>query len=161
MRRIAEPIAAGTVVAGTLDLSAAFLAAWIRSGQAAGDVLRGIAAGPFGDVMRDGGPLAAFAGLLVHYAIMAVIAAVFVIAARAAPALVRHPVPIGLAYGSLTYIVMYWIVLPARWPAFYPITTPSSVLLSLAFQLFFVGLPIALIAARYRVGGARQSAQLE
>ncbi|PWG02166.1 hypothetical protein [Sphingosinicella humi] len=153
MKGIAEPIAVGTVVAGTLDLSAAILSAWILKGQSAGDVLRGIAAGPFGDVMRDGGPLAALAGLIIHYGIMAVIAAVFMIAARARPALVRHPVPIGLAYGALTYIVMYWIVLPARWPAIFPITTPSSVLLSLAFQLFFVGLPIALIAARYQMRG--------
>ena len=105
--------------------------------------------------------LISFAGLFVHYGIMAVIAAVFVIAARAAPALVRHPVPIGLAYGSLVYIVMYWVVLPARWPASYPITTPSSVLLSLAFQLFFVGLPITLVAARYHTGGTRRPAQLE
>ena len=158
MKGIAQPIAAGTVVSGTLDLSAAILSAWLLKGQSAGDVLRGIAAGPFGDVMRDGGPLAALAGLIIHYGIMAVIAAVFMVAARAKPALVRHPVPIGLAYGALTYIVMYWIVLPARWPAIFPITTPSSVLLSLAFQLFFVGLPIALIAARYQEGGARQSA---
>lgn len=150
MKGISEPIVAGTVIAGTLDLSAAFLSAWIVSGRTAGAVLRGIASGPFGDVMRDGGPLAAMAGLVVHYGIMAVIAAVFVVAARAAPALVRHPVPIGLAYGSLTYLVMYWIVLPARWPAAFPNTTPVDVALALAFQLLFVGLPIALVAARYR-----------
>ena len=150
LKGISEPIIAATVVAGTLDLSAAFLSAWIGYGRPAGTVLRGIAAGPFGDVMRDGGPLAAFAGLVVHYGIMAVIAAVFVVTARARPELIRHPVPIGLGYGSLTYIVMYWIVLPTRWPAAFPDTSPSSVALALAFQLFFVGLPIALIAARYR-----------
>src|SRR3546814_16846283 len=113
MKGISEPIVAGTVIAGTLDLSAAFLSAWITSGRTAGSVLRGIASGPFGDVMRDGGPLAAMAGLVVHYGIMAVIAAVFVVAARAAPALVRHPCPIGHAYGSLPTPLLYWHLSPA------------------------------------------------
>jgi hypothetical protein len=150
MKRVSETIGKATLIAGTLDLTAALLAAWIKSGSPPGEVLRSIAAGPFGDVMGEGGPFATLAGLLIHYGIMAVIAAVFVLAARRVPELVRHPVPIGLAYGATVYLVMYWVVLPTRWPELYPITTPSSVLLSLTFQLLFVGVPIALVAAAHQ-----------
>lgn len=153
MTRISQPILLATVVAGTLDLAGASLSGWIVKGRSPADVLRGVASGPFGDVMREGGPFAAVAGLAVHYGIMAVIAAVFVVAARAMPALVRHPVPIGLAYGAFTYLVMYWIVLPMRWPTVFPVTRPTDVIVALAFQLLLVGVPIALVAARYQPGG--------
>ena len=156
---VSEPIIAGTVVAGTLDLSAALFCSWLLRGRTADVVLRGIAAGPFGDVMSEGGPLGSFVGLFVHYGIMAVIASVFVLAARRFPALVRHPAPIGLGYGVLCYLFMYWIVLPLRWPTTFPVTRPSDLAVALSFQLFFVGLPIALIAARYQKGIARRRDQ--
>src|SRR3546814_13365832 len=99
MKGISEPIVAGTVIAGTLDLSAAFLSAWITSGRTAGSVLRGIASGPFGDVVRDGGPLAAMAGPVVHYGIIAGSAVVYVFPVRAATGPSPHPLPLRLPFG--------------------------------------------------------------
>lgn len=148
---IARPIFVGTVVAGTLDLSAAFMSAWAVRARAPDAVLRGVAAGPFGDVMRDGGPLAAMAGLVVHYGIMAAMVAVFVIAARAAPALLRHPVTMGLAYGALTYLIMNWIVLPLRWPEVFPTGRPLDIVLAFLFHTLLVGVPIAVVTAHYRL----------
>ena len=76
-------------------------------------------------------------------------AAVYMVAARRLPALLRHPIVAGLAYGFLLWIVMYWIVKPLRWPE---APLPGSAW-SIGNQLFshciLVGLPIALIARRY------------
>jgi hypothetical protein len=149
MNGIKEPILTGTIVAGTLDISAAFLVEWSRGGRGPADVLRVVASGPLGDGAREAGLLGALAGLVIHYGLMAAMVTVFVLAARAAPALLRHPVVIGLAYGSLLYIVMYWAVLPMRWPAIHPVTRPYDALLALSFHMLLVGVPIALIAARH------------
>ena len=64
------------------------------------------------------------------------------------PALLQRPIQWGVIYGFVTYVVMNWLVVPIRFDTPLP---PSA--LSIATQLFahivLVGLPIALIAARY------------
>jgi hypothetical protein len=85
----------------------------------------------------------------VHFAIMAAMAAAYMLVAPRVAALLRHPVPAGLAYGLLLWLIMYWVVKPLRWPE----APLPHTLYSVANQLFshciLVGLPIALIAARY------------
>lgn len=79
-----------TAVAGTLDILAAIIqGATAGTGPAA--VLRSVAAGPFGDSAFAGGLGMSLAGLLIHFAIMAVIVTAFVLAARALPMLTRRP----------------------------------------------------------------------
>lgn len=159
MKSTGSAILAGTLVAGTLDLSAACFSTWVSRGRAPGDLLRSVAAGPFGDTMRDGAMGAALAGVTVHYGIMAVIAAIFVLAARRMAWLREQPVRWGLLYGIGVYVVMELIVLPMRWPATFPILESDHVVRALAFMMLLVGLPIALIAASYASAasfGARQ-----
>ena len=88
---------------------------------------------------------------------MASMAAPYLLVAPRLPALLRQPVPAGLANGVLLWIVMYWIVKPLRWP---DAPLPGS-LYSVANQLFShcirVGLPIALVASRFC--GRRDSAR--
>lgn len=145
---LARPIVVATLVAGTLDILSAFLFAGM-AGIGVLPVLRYVASGPFGDAVRQGGAGWAAIGLAVHFAIMAVMAAAYMIAARRLPALLRHPVVAGLAYGLLLWLVMYWIVKALRWPE---APLPSGAW-SIGNQLFshcvLVGLPIALIARRY------------
>jgi hypothetical protein len=73
---------------------------------------------------------------------------VFVIVARPRPALLNNPLPWGLVFGLITYVVMNLIVVPLRFPAAWPPT-----MLAVATQLFahivLVGLPTAFIARRY------------
>jgi hypothetical protein len=83
----------------------------------------------------------------VHFALMAIMAAVFVLAADQTPALKRQPVLWGVLYGLATYVVMNLIVVHFRFGTPFP---PST--LSIATQLFchivLVGIPIALIARK-------------
>lgn len=137
-------IGIATLVAGTLDIISAFV--W--SGAVVG-VLQTVASGPFGDAIA-GGPAGALLGLLVHFAIMAVMVATYVPAAQRVPMLHRLWPVAGLLYGIALWIVMYWIVMPLRWESY---TTPREPI-DIAQQLFshciLVGLPIAWIAARAR-----------
>ena len=135
-------IAWATLVAGTLDI----LSAFVWSG-AVTPVLRTVASGPLGDGIAQG-PAGAPLGLLVHFAIMAVMAAVYVLAAARIPVLNRYWWIAGPLYGVALWIVMYWIVMPLRWESY---TTPSEALpivKQLISHCLLTGLPIAWIAAR-------------
>ncbi|HEX8224598.1 MAG TPA: hypothetical protein VF605_12345 [Allosphingosinicella sp.] len=141
-----RPILIATSMAGTLDILSAFLFAGM-SGMKPLGVLRFVASGPFG-AAPDAGPGWAAVGLAVHFAIMACMAAAYMLAAPRIPALLRHPSPAGLAYGLLLWLVMYWLVMPLR----FGMPLPNT-LWAVGNQLFshciLVGIPIALVARRY------------
>lgn len=143
-----RPIAVATLVAGTLDILSAFGFAGL-SGASPKDVLVYVASGPFGDGVGNGGPIWAAAGLAVHFAIMALMAAAWFLAARRLPALVRHPVVAGLAYGVLLWLIMYWLVKPLRWPDAPLPNTAWGIGNALFSHCLLVGLPIALLASRH------------
>jgi len=141
-----KPIAIATAVSGTLDIMFAMVLT-VVFGREIGNMLRYVGSGPFPQATEMGAG-GAILGLVVHFALMATMAAVYVIAARRLPALVERPVQWGVLYGLATYVVMNWLVVPMRFGTPLP---PSA--LSMATQLFahiaLVGIPIALIAARY------------
>ena len=86
-------------------------------------------------------------GLVVHFALMAIMAACFVYAARNWPALVAKPIHAGIAYGLITYVVMNWVVVPIRFDS--PLPPQTRAIVSQLFaHIALVGLPIALIAAK-------------
>ncbi len=143
-----RPILIATLVGGTLDILSAFVFAGM-SGMSPGDVLAYVASGPFGDSVRSGGLLWAAVGLAVHFAIIACMTAAYFLAARRVPALVRHPVAAGLAYGFLLWLIMYWVVKPLRWPDSPLPHGAWGIGNALFSHCLLVGLPIALIAARH------------
>ena len=140
-----RPIALGTAVAGTLDiLWAIILTLWF--GRAIPNMLRFVASGPFPGA-TEWGAAGAGLGLIVHFALMAIMATAFVIAAKQWPALVDRPWLAGVGYGLITYVVMNWIVVPLRFAAPLP-PKPVSIATQLFAHLVLVGIPIALITAR-------------
>ena len=142
-----RPILVATLIAGTLDILSAFVFAGIAGVTPAG-VLRYVASGPFGETPTPTLGWAAI-GLAIHFAIMACMAAAYMLVGPRIPALLRHPIVAGIAYGFLLWLIMYWVVKPLRWP---DAPLPHT-LYSIANQLFshcvLVGIPIALVAARY------------
>ena len=144
MNPTVKTIAWATLVAGTLDILSAFLWSALQGGTPI-RVLNAVASGPFG--RQFSGLAGAGVGLVVHFALMAVMAAVIVIAMARWALLRRRAWIVGLAYGLAIYGVMYWIVLPRRWPNSFPQTEPLAVVQALVSHLLCVGLPLALIAA--------------
>ena len=148
-RSILKPIVLGTVLCGTLDILFAMILT-VSRGKDVGNMLRFVASGPVPGATEMGNA-GAILGLVVHFALMAIMVAVFMFAARAMPRLLDRPFMTGLVYGVLTYAVLDLIVVPLRFPAAWP---PSA--LSITTQLFahivLVGLPTAFIARKYLRG---------
>ena len=140
-----RPIAIATLIAGTLDILYAMMLATLF-GRDVGTMLRGVASGPFPGASGMGAA-GALLGLLVHFALMAIMAAVFVIAARQRPQLADKPIRWGILYGLATYFVMNWIVLPLRFGSPIP-PQPRAIATQLFAHVVLVGIPIALVAAR-------------
>jgi hypothetical protein len=138
----------GTLLAGTLDICAAMISVQLR-GIPAIQAVKGVAAGWLGrDAFRGGEGVVAL-GFLSHYAIMAVIVALFYAASRSLPVLTKYWVWAGVAYGAAVYAVMSLIVVPLS--AFPRSGAPSlaNVLQNLAIMIVCVGLPIAYVARRF------------
>lgn len=145
-KAVLKPILLATLIAGTLDIAAAVILT-LSYGRAPANMLRYVASGPFPGALEWGAGGAAL-GLAVHFALMAAMAALFVVAADRARSLREHPLRWGLVYGLATYVVMNLIVVPLRWPAAFP-PRPMSVATQLFCHIVLVGIPIALIATRY------------
>src|SRR3954452_22346201 len=120
---ILKSIAVATLVCGMLDiLWAVILTLW--RGREPAAMLRFVASGPF-PTATEWGSTGSLAGLAVHFALMAVMVTVFVLAARGRPGLLYRPLLAGLAYVLITYAVMNLIVVPLRFPAAWPPTALS------------------------------------
>lgn len=142
-----RPVLLATLVAGTLDIAAAIGLTLYYGRRSVADMLRYVAAGPFPDAPQWGAAGAAL-GLAVHFAIMAVMVAVFMLAARRLPALRQGPWLWGTLYGLLTYVVMNLVLVPLRWPEAFP-PSARGIVTQLFCHVVLVGIPIALIAARH------------
>ena len=145
-RSMIKPIAIATAISGTLDIAFAMILT-VFFGREIGNMLRYVGSGPFPPAL-DMGTGGAILGLLVHFALMAILATVLMLFVRQRPRLLHKPVILGVVYGLITYAVMNLVVVPLRFGAPLP---PSA--LSIATQLFahigLVGIPMAQIAARY------------
>ena len=138
-------IALATAVAGTLDiLFAMILTVWF--GREIPNMLRFVASGPFPNADEWGAAGAAL-GLVVHFALMAIMATVFVLLVRWRPILLNTPLLAGIGYGLATYVAMNWIVVPLRFDSPLP-PKPISIATQLFAHIVLVGIPFALIAAR-------------
>lgn len=134
-----------TLVAGTLDiLYAAIMSSIYGRGPAA--MLRYVASGPF-PAATEMGLAGSILGLIVHFSLMAVMAAVFLYVVRSRPSLLADPIQAGVAYGLVTYAVMNWIVVPLRFDVPLP-PKPISIASQLFAHIMLVGIPIAMVAAK-------------
>ena len=64
-----QPIFWGGLIAGTLDICAAFLTAWLRAGVTPVRVLHFVASGLIGAAAFNGGARTAILGLALHFLI--------------------------------------------------------------------------------------------
>jgi hypothetical protein len=135
-------IAAGGLIAGTLDLTQAL----ILFGRKVPLV---IAAGLLGQSAFRGGPPIYILGVLLHYFIACSATAVYYAASRKLAFLLEYPLVCGLFFGMAVEQVMSYIVLPLsalhdRGP--YEL---HDVLVGLGVHMVIIGLPIAYSVRRF------------
>ena len=138
-----KPFVLATLICGTLDiLLAVFLT--LQRGKDPADMLRFVASGPF-PAATDWGTGGAVLGLAVHFTLMAIMVGSFLVLVSQRPNLLDRPLPAGLAFGLITYVIMNLIVVPLRWPAAFP-PKPIGIATQLFAHLALVALPSVLIA---------------
>ncbi len=150
---MARTVLMATLICGSLDIIFAIALGVIGGGSAQG-VLRSVASGPFGNVTHLG-PLGAVLGLVVHFAIMAAMVAVLALAFRRGLLSNTSIWSFGIGYGLILYVIMYWIVLPMRWPGAFPQTGLKDVAGAVFAHVVLVGLPMAHLLRGLRKNSTR------
>lgn len=151
-RSVAKPIIVATLVCGSLDIVFAVILTMTR-GKDPAAMLRFVASGPL-PAATGMGTAGSLLGLLVHFGLMAMMAAFFVFFVATAGSqrqLIHTPWRAGVAYGAITYAVMNLIILPLRFPAAWP-PKPFAIGTQLFAHIVLVGWPMALIARHYLYG---------
>ena len=145
----------GGSIAGALDILFALTFAG-ANGMAPERLLQTVASGLLGEDAYAGGAPAAFLGLVAHFGLSYLWAALFVAAAARQPRLVSKPVLAGAVFGVVVFLAMRLVVLPlSAFP--HPVSfKPLAAGLDLLSHMFLFGLPIALAARRSLV--AREAA---
>jgi hypothetical protein len=154
---LGRTIALATLVSGTLDILSAFVFAGI-AGVGPVAVLHSVASGPFGNKVNESGIPGAALGLATHFSIMTVMVTVFAFACAGWPRILRTPLFAGIAYGLILYGIMYWIVLPLRWPTVFPQVGWWKVGNALFSHIVCVGVPMAYVMAS-RLGSPAATTQ--
>ena len=137
------------LVAGALDIIAAITINTLR-GSTPLRVLQSVASGLLGRPALEGGWITAMLGLVLHFAMMLIIAAIFCLFASRMAWTRRRPLLAGAIYGIAVYAVMNLVVVPlSAFPVklTYP---PDTLAIGLAVHVVCIGVPMALIAARLR-----------
>ena len=146
--RAFQTIIYGGLIVGVLDALDATIFSGLR-GVSPSRVWQFVASGLLGRASFDGGMKTAALGLLIHFLIAFILAAIYYGASLYFPVLVRRAVLWGLLYGVAVYFVMNYLVLPlsAAPPLRFSV---ASFLNGLIGHALLVGLPIALVARHSR-----------
>ena len=154
MRRsfFASALVAG-LVAGALDITAACVQVYIKSGTTPSQVLKYVASGGLGKDALTGGPMMAVWGLVFHFIIAISFTFLFFFLARMIPSLVKYPLLTGIIYGVFVWSAMRFIILPyisTLHPK--PIIGSEAIknaVIAAAIIVVCVGIPVVLFAKKY------------
>lgn len=136
------------LLVGTLDITAAFINSYVRSGVYPSTVLKFIASGVLGQDAFSGGVLTALLGLFFHYFIAFSWTILFFVVYPKIKLSSRYKILVGLSYGVIVWIVMNIIVLPLSRVPRIPFHL-SQFILGVIFLMLLIGLPISLIFHSY------------
>jgi hypothetical protein len=145
--KMAPAILWGGLIAGAMDITAAFITAGLR-GATPVRVLQFVASGLLGPSSFQSGASSATLGMLIHFFIAFSATTVFYVASRKMAFLTQQPATAGVLYGVTVYLVMYWVVTPLSAVRRGPFSWNSTIVAVLT-HIFCVGLPIALSVRRF------------
>ena len=137
------------LIAGTMDITAACVVAYLRAGVTPLRVMKYIASGLLGPTALAGGAGTAVLGTILHYIIATGAATVFYFASRKIRFMTEYPLLSGPLYAVLVYIFMNFLVVPLSQVPKRPVPVPlSSHIIQCLILVFCIGLPIAFIVRR-------------
>ncbi|MBO0797261.1 MAG: hypothetical protein J2P31_00410 [Blastocatellia bacterium] len=139
------------LLAGALDITSAF----ITAGFHVVGILQVIASGLLGDKSFKGGTATAVLGLVLHFFIAIVAAAVYYLASRKLKVLVEQPILGGALYGVAVWLFMNLIVLPLSAIPFKTSFPLDRVALGVLIHILLIGFPIAIVVRHYAMEEAK------
>jgi hypothetical protein len=148
--RAFDTILYGGLAAGILDMLFAFTFYALILGAKPLRIFQSVAAGLLGRERSFAGGIKSFLlGLFLHFIVASCIAAVYFLATRILPVLLRHPVISGLLYGPIAYLGMNYLVIPLSAIRRFPGPKRLPIFLTeIIGHAVLVGLPVALLASR-------------
>jgi hypothetical protein len=136
------------LTAGTMDISAACIQYYTKTGKGPAAVLRFVASAVFGRPALKGAQEMAAYGLLFHYLIAFIWTLVFFWLYPHIRIMQKNRVVTGLIYGIIVWTIMNQVVLPlSNAPAFPFVLKKAAIAMSII--MVCIGLPIALIIGWY------------
>jgi hypothetical protein len=146
--KILIAIVLGGLTAGALDILSAF-ATYVPRGATEMGILQYIASGALGPGAMDGGWRSAAIGLGAHFALTLAMAAVFALASLVLPVVARAAWITGPIYGVIVYAAMTYLIVPHSAVENWKPAEGWALVGGLMAHIFYVGLPIALIARAF------------
>jgi uncharacterized membrane protein YagU involved in acid resistance len=132
------------VIAGTLDIVAACLQYFLRTGKGPEGVLRFVASGLLGMKAFTGGKAYIAAGLLIHFCIAISFAFIFYLLVKHIAAMRGNRLVTGIAYGVFVWVVMNLLVLPLTQAP--PLKRSfSSEIQAMGILILCIGIPLAFL----------------
>jgi uncharacterized membrane protein YagU involved in acid resistance len=144
----ATAILTGGLIAGAFDITYAVVSSLLLADIPPMTILQSVASGLLGRDAYTGGAATAALGLITHFVLMLIIAAIYVLIVRRVPTLKQqNPWLLGPLFGVGVYVVMTRIVVPL---SAFPMKTEymGITFLSLAAHMVLIGLVIALAQSR-------------
>jgi len=141
---VSRAILYATLLVGVLDASDGVVFLGLH-GQNPIQVLQYIASSLLGPRSFSDGLASAVLGLVLHFAVALVVAAIYILASRRVAVLRTQWVLFGLLYGAAVWVVMNLVVLPLTAVAHGPIPT-AALINGIIGHALFVGLPSAFFA---------------
>ncbi|HVG16174.1 MAG TPA: hypothetical protein VM935_14485 [Chitinophagaceae bacterium] len=130
-----------------LDIGAALLQQFIKTGKNPEIVLKFIASGLFGMPAFSAGPMMSVYGLVLHFFIAFGFTLLFFLLVAKFPGMVKNVFLTGIVYGIFTWLVMQFLVLPVSKAPAIPLTLTGA-LLSILIIIVCIGIPLTLIARK-------------
>jgi hypothetical protein len=148
MRKSVGVVFMAGLLAGTLDITAAFIQFGLR-GVSPGRILQGVASGLLGAHSYQGGSRTVVLGGLLHFVIAFSAAGAYYAVSRRVSFLTNRPIVAGLLYGPIVYAFMNGVVVPlsAKFPK--GAVTAGDVVTGMITLACLAGLPISLVVWRF------------
>jgi len=135
------------LLAGTLDITAACLQYYIKTGKGPSGVLKFVASGWFGQKALEGGNTMIAAGLAFHYLIAMGVTVFFFITAGFWFSVFKNKWLTGIAYGIFVWCITNLIIVPLSATPKFPFK-PINAWIAAAILILCIGLPLSFSASK-------------
>ena len=135
------------LLVGTLDITAACIQSFIKTGKGPETVLRYIASGAFGQEAYTGGTGMIIWGLFFHYLIAMSFTFFFFWLAKTFPAMLKVKLLTAALYGVFMWVVTQMVVVPLSQIPTRPITATGT-LAAICILIVCIAIPLSWIAGK-------------